>query len=217
MSSGLTTVEILSFPCGPYRTNAYIVLCRETSQAAIIDPSSRSFNKIAQALQERQSQATKLILTHSHWDHIADASLFVEHMQLPVFIHQEDVDNLIHPGSDGLPYFVPIHGVQPTQFLADQEVFSIGNSSWQVIHTPGHSPGSICLHCAKEGLLISGDTLFKGSFGSVSLPTGQPERMWSSLKKLASLPEATRVFPGHGPSTSIGQEKGWMEHAQELL
>lgn len=155
-----------------------------------------------------------IILTHSHWDHIAEASLLKKKLEIPLCIHKEDAGNLITPGSDGLPLFFPVEGVAPDRYLADGEILSVGDLKICVIHTPGHTPGGICLYLENEKVLISGDTLFQGTIGNLSFPTARPVLMWDSLKKLAKLPSETRVIPGHGEETTIGAES-WIAKAEE--
>lgn len=209
-------IDIVAFPSGPYATNSYLAICTETSQAALIDCAPQVLKKIAPYLESHNLKLTKIVLTHSHWDHIADAAEIVKKYSIPLLVHEEDAYNILQPGSDGLPSVQQIQAVQPTQLLVDGSSFQIGNTHWKVIHTPGHSPGCICLFCEKEKVLFSGDTLFKSSIGNLSFPTSQPERMWPSLKKLSILPKETKVFPGHGPSTSIGDEK-WLASAETIF
>jgi len=100
--------------------------------------------------------------------------------------------------------------------LKEGDRVSIGNQIFEVIETPGHTPGGVCFYNGNQHLLFSGDTLFKGTIGNLSFPTSRPHLMWTSLSKLAKLPAETRVFPGHGLETTIGQEK-WLERAEELF
>src|SRR6185295_17653201 len=134
------------------------------------------------SIQEKALQPTHIILTHSHWDHFADCAKCYRAWKLPILVHEEDAPNLIHPGSDGIPTPYWIEGCVPSQLLHDGDKIMIGNSHWKVIHTPGHSPGGICLYCPEEHILLAGDTLFKGSIGRLSFSSSQPERMWPSLK-----------------------------------
>ena len=158
----------------------------------------------------------KIVLTHSHWDHIGDVAVVKEKYDVPVLIHQDDAQNLERPGSDGLPLFFPVPGVKPTTFLKEGDLIEVGKMTFKVIHTPGHSPGGICLYDKESGVLISGDTLFKGSIGNLSLPTAEPEKMWKSLEKLNALPKETQVFPGHGPATTL-QGEPWLSRAKEVF
>lgn len=207
---------IQAFPCGPFETNAYIVACETTRQAAIVDPAPGSFDVLVDYLQTHQLTPQKILLTHSHWDHIVDTALFKRHFGIPVLIHPLDTPNLEHPGSDHLPCWISYEGVKPDGLLNDKDRVAVGQLTFDVIHTPGHTPGSICLYCPKEGVLIAGDTLFRGSIGNLSFPTSQPDQMWPSLDKLAHLPKETKFYPGHGPSSTIGRED-WLPRARQIF
>lgn len=208
---------IQAFPSGPFSTNAYVVASAETREAAILDPAPDSSLQIQTFLTDHQLKAQKILLTHSHWDHIADVKQLKEKYQIPVYIHPLDASNLQKPGTDGLPCWIFISGVQPDVLLEEGMQVSIGELNFQVLHTPGHSPGCVCFYEPQQHILFSGDTLFKGTIGNLSFPTSQPALMWPSLAKLAQLPPHTRVFPGHGPSTTIGAESSWLLDAKNLF
>ncbi len=203
-----------SFPLGPADTNAYLLGCSETKRAAVIDAPFGSTDAVIKRAGELGLRIEILLLTHSHWDHIAEASLFKEKLQIPIYIHEEDAENVKHPGSDQLPMFFPVKGVEPDRFLLDKQVISMGSLSIEVIHTPGHTPGGVCFYIADHKTLLSGDTLFQGTIGNLSFPTARPKLMWASLKRLAQLPKDTKVYPGHGEPTTIGDES-WIAHAEQ--
>lgn len=205
-----------AFPSGPFETNAYVAVCSKTNQAVIIDPAPDSFDSISQFIKDENLNPIALWLTHSHWDHIADASKVVEHYHLPVYIHPLDAPNLQKPGSDRLPCWISIKGVAPTHLLNEGDTVSVGDLTFTVIHTPGHTPGGVCFYCPQENVLISGDTLFQGTIGNLSFPTAVPDKMWPSLAKLATLPPQTRVYPGHGNPTTIGNEP-WLGRAEQIF
>lgn len=207
---------ILPFPSGPFETNAYIVACSKTKEAAIIDPAPGSKDLLISYLTEKGFRPTKILLTHSHWDHIADVAPLKAHYKIPVYIHPLDTPNLTSPGADRLPMMVRWESVTPDILCEENSLIEIGNLKLKVIHTPGHSPGSICFYEEKEGFLLSGDTLFQGTIGNISFPTSEPDKMWLSLKKLEALPPQTHVFPGHGQDTTIGAEK-WLPNAKKLF
>lgn len=209
-------MNIQAIPSGPFETNAYVVSCPETKQAAIIDPAPESASSIIAYLTQHQLIPVKILLTHSHWDHIADAAVLKKKYAIPVYIHSFDAGNLERPGTDGLPCWVSIDSVTPEHLIKEGEEISIGNLLFEVIETPGHTPGGVCFYSPKGHILFSGDTLFKGTIGNLSFPTARPHLMWDSLAKLAKLPSETRVFPGHGPETTIGKEK-WLERAEEYF
>lgn len=207
---------VQNFPSGPFSTNAYIIGCSITRKAAVIDPAPGSFQTVSNYLTQHHLHCDKIILTHSHWDHIADVAAIKQFTQAQVYIHPLDVSNLENPGADGLPCWIAIEKNKPDHLLQEGDEIKIGNYSFYVIHTPGHSPGSICLYCPQEHVLISGDTLFRGTIGNLSFPTCQPDLMWPSLTKLSKLPSQTKVYPGHGPQTTIGAES-WLPRAKELF
>lgn len=209
-------MNIQAFPSGPFETNAYLVSCPFTKEAAIIDPAPGSFQSIENFLEQHQLTPTKILLTHTHWDHIGDVYPLKEKYSLPVYVHEYDAFNLENPGSDGLPCWIPIEGVIPEHLIKEGEKISVGNLVFEVIETPGHTPGGVCFYSKEKQVLFSGDTLFRGTIGNLSFPTSRPHLMWQSLTKLSALPPQTRVFPGHGPETTIGSEK-WLERAEELF
>lgn len=209
-------VIIKVFTAGPVETNGILVGCPVTRRAAIIDVPSGSISLILKALEKDTLVPQMILLTHSHWDHLADAAELKKILNIPIYVHREDADNLEKPGSDRLPLFFPIEGVRPDHFLTDGQIIPLGELKMEVIHTPGHTPGAVCFWLQKEKILISGDTLFKGTIGNLSFPTARPALMWKSLKKLAQLPPETRVIPGHGPDTTI-QAESWIANAKEMF
>lgn len=208
-------MHIYPFPSGPLQTNAYVVVCPTTKEAAIIDPAPNSAENITAFVKSKGLHPKLIIITHSHWDHIADAAQLKEIYNIPVYVHPLDAPNLEDPGSDRLGHR-NITPVTPSGFLNDGDIVKIGQLQLRVLHTPGHCRGAICLYSPENHCLISGDTLFKGSMGRIDLPTGQPDLMWKSLKRLAELPPETRVYPGHGPTTTIGAES-WLSNAETLF
>lgn len=204
------------FPSGPLSTNAYLFACLSTREAAVIDPALGSAEVIRHMAKENDFRIRKVILTHSHWDHIADATLFQKEEGALLYLHPLDLPNLLSPGADGLPYPHVIPPASADHLIEEGASISVGHLQLQVIHTPGHSPGSICLYEPTHFLLFSGDTLFHGTIGKLSFPTSQPSLMQSSLNKLARLPSHTSVLPGHGPETTMGEES-WITRANALF
>lgn len=202
------------YPSGPFDTNAYILACNETSEGVIIDPAPRSYDALIRGASAIKIKA--ILLTHSHWDHIGDLKRVKEGFGIPVYVHPADRGNVVKPGSDGLPLMQQIEGVEPDFDLQEGEIIEVGKLRLIVIETPGHTPGGVCFHLDQEKILFSGDTLFKGSIGNLSFPNASPSDMWHSLKKLEHLAPETVVYPGHGPSTTIGDES-WLPKAQKLF
>lgn len=209
-------MHIKEFPSGPFQTNAYVVSAPDERQAIIIDPAPFSEAAISKYLSEHELTPILIAITHSHWDHTADAYSLKKTYSVPVWIHPLDSPNLQNPGTDGLPCMPGIKGVVPDKMLQEGDSIHLGNDVFTVIWTPGHTPGGICLYCKEKGILFSGDTLFKGTIGNISFPTAQPDLMWDSLKKLSKLPPDTRVYPGHGPTTRIGDED-WLPNARQFF
>jgi hydroxyacylglutathione hydrolase len=197
---------IRTFASNLLGTNAILIGCKATKRAAVIDPSQGSANWAMKEADREGFLITKILLTHSHWDHIVDTHLLKEQTKALLFVHALDAPNIIQPGSDGLPLYFPIQGAQPDGFLEEGKKIEIGHLQIEVLHTPGHSPGSVCLYFKDQNVLLSGDTLFKGCIGRLDLPTGRASLMWDSLKKLKALPKDARVIPGHGEETTLGNE-----------
>lgn len=202
-------------PSGPFETNCYVADCND-GKAIIIDPAPDSFSKIKNILEKHKLTPIALLLTHSHWDHIGDVSKVKAEYDIPVYIHPRDVDNLTHPGSDGLPCWILIQGVTPEILFKGEETLLFNHLECRVIETPGHTPGGVCFYFPKENVLFSGDTLFQGSIGNLSFATARPDEMWPSLKKLSLLPPHTAVYPGHGGATSI-QGEPWLPNAEQIF
>jgi len=200
-------MNIFILPSGIYSTNAYIVSCLSTREAVIIDAPPESCEKILAYLKEQNLIPKAIWLTHSHWDHISDVDSLKASLNIPVYVHELDAANLIKPGADGLRLRQKIEGVAPDGFFTGNQHISVGRLVFQVIHTPGHSKGSICFFEPTTPALFSGDTLFKGTIGNLSFPTSEPKLIGQSLGKLAQLPLKTQVYPGHGPMTSIEDEQ----------
>ena len=188
----------------------------QTHKGAIIDAPADSGDQLFKRIEELELDIEMLLLTHSHWDHTAAAASLKEKLNIPVYVHKLDEENLKKPGSDGLPLLIEVPPVEPDHFLEDGQEIKLGELTLKVIHTPGHTPGGVCFYLESENVLISGDTLFKGTIGNLSFPTSVPAKMWDSLKILSLLPPNTRVIPGHGEETTIGKEE-WLKEAKKYF
>jgi len=202
------------FHLGPLDTNALLLGCSKTREAAVVDAPLGAVDLFLERERELALSIGMILLTHAHWDHIADLAKLKQKTQAKVYVHPGDRENVRFPGSDGLPLLFPIEGIEPDSTLADGQRLMLGELVIQVIHTPGHSPGSVCFYIEKEGVLLTGDTLFQGTIGNLSLPTAEPQMMWKSLAKIAKLPPNTHVYPGHGEETTLEQES-WIKEAKE--
>jgi glyoxylase-like metal-dependent hydrolase (beta-lactamase superfamily II) len=197
-----------SFPVGPLGSNCTLVGDSATHEAIVIDPgdeAQRIYGKLtAQGLTVRQ-----ILLTHAHIDHVSGAAELKELTGAPIYMNAKDLTLLASvPQQASWLGVAPPKTVQPDHGLEDGEVVGLPGLEATVLHTPGHTQGSVCLLFAKHNLLIAGDTLFVGSIGRTDLPGGDYEQIMTSIQtKLLKLPDATRVICGHGSSTTIGTER----------
>lgn len=199
---------IKAFEAGPLYTIGYLVIDEKSGYAVVIDAPKDSASEMVNEARRGNYEILCLINTHGHWDHIADDSEIVRLTAAKVAIHQKDVKLLENPKS--VIYDLPfaIEGVRPDIILNDGDVIEVGELRLKVIHTPGHTLGSICLYEENEKVLFSGDTLFAGTIGRTDLPGGSFDDIVKSIQeKLFVLDDDVVVYPGHGPSTTIGKEK----------
>jgi len=202
-------MERLHSVVGPVATNVHILADPRSREAIAIDTATPSVAWITAALAGRGWTLKLIVSTHGHWDHIGDNSALAEHTGAPIAVHPDDRYRLIDPQ----PLYAPFTIVPsvPAIELAEGGEIRFGEIRLQVLHTPGHTEGSVCLLSADDGVLLSGDTLFAGGWGRVDLPGGSAEAMVASIARLASLEDRLQVLPGHGAATTIGRERAWME------
>lgn len=210
-------MEIHKIAAGPIDTNTYLVGCEKTKKVLIIDPAKDSFTPTLEWVEAGGWEVDMIGLTHSHWDHIADVSLVKKCFEAPVYVHPLDAVNLDRPGSDGLDLPFPIKGVRPDYLWEEGRVYKLGELAFKLLWTPGHSQGSCCLYFEKERVLFSGDMLFAGGVGRVDLATGYLRKMVQSMGQLLELPDKTEVYPGHGPVTTIGDEREMLSQGEKLF
>lgn len=191
---------------GPLQVNCYLVGCETTGQAAVVDPGA-DVPLILEALQRNKLTLTKIINTHGHFDHIGGNRELQDATDAELLIHQEDQPLMQQATQHAAVYGLSTeNSPEPTGVLNDGDQISIGDLHLDVLHTPGHSPGGVCLLCGDH--LFSGDTLFAGSVGRTDLPGADHQTLIDSIKgKLAKLPDDTQVHPGHGPDSRMGDEK----------
>ncbi|MCS7229013.1 MAG: MBL fold metallo-hydrolase [Candidatus Kryptonium sp.] len=208
---------IKSFESGPLLTVGYLVIDEKSNYAVVIDAPKDSAEVIVNEAKKINCEILCLINTHGHWDHIADDSEIVRLTAAKVAIHRKDAHLLEDPKS--VIYELPfrIEGIKPDIILNDGDIIEVGDMRLKVIHTPGHTLGSICLYEEKEKILFSGDTLFAGTIGRTDLPGGSYEEIIKSIQeKLFVLDDDVVVYPGHGPSTTIGKEKQFNPFFNEM-
>lgn len=189
-------------------TNCYIVQDEITKEAMVIDPAG-DVDKIVEMLDILQAKLKYIYLTHCHGDHIGGVLELKESRGGQIVAERHAADNLKDPEINLTTYIgnKPL-SVETDARVDDDDLIHVGELEFKVIHTPGHTSGCSCLYCEKEQLLFSGDTLFRGTWGRTDVPTGDFDTIIKSItKKLMILPEETIVYPGHGKSTMIREEK----------
>lgn len=194
---------------GPIGTNVHVLADPGSREAIAIDTATPSLAWIAEELAARDWTLKLIVSTHGHWDHIGDNAALAAHTGADIAVHPLDRERLTNPQ----PLYAPFDIVPsvPAVELAEGGVVRFGQIELTVLHTPGHTEGSVCLLARDEGLLFSGDTLFAGAWGRTDFPGGDPEAMVASLARLTELEDHVGVFPGHGDVTTIGRERAWME------
>lgn len=194
-------------PLGVYETNCYFV-SNSQKECLIFDPGSEG-NKVIDFIGKKGLKPVAIMLTHAHLDHIGAVDEVRDKYQIPVYIHKNEQEWLTNPALNGSLHFVygPIKA-RPAEFTISAEgKMTVGNFTFEVYETPGHSPGSLSFYFKEDGFVVSGDALFFGSIGRTDLPGGNYEQLLKSISdKLLVLPEDTKVLPGHGPITTVGME-----------
>ena len=202
-------MKIRTLTVGPVACNCAIVACAESGQAAIIDPGGNTEDILA-GVKDMGVTVTQILHTHGHFDHILATGEVAAAMRASICIHCDDLslyENL--PGQGHMFGFRATRPPAPTQLLVGGETIAVGKLSLQVLHTPGHTPGSVGYYLGgHDPVLFAGDTLFAESVGRTDLPGGSFADLADSIRtKLYILPSETRVIPGHGPETTIGHER----------
>ncbi len=208
-------MTVRSFVVSPFTENCYVV--HADGEAALIDPGTESAaerQEVLDYIETNDLRVRHLLLTHAHIDHIFGCAFFAAQFGDAADhggwqLHESDVPLLEHA-----PIQAELFGVRispppaPTHFLAENEEIALGNGSFRVLCAPGHSPGSVCFYNEADGFVIGGDVLFQGSIGRTDLWEGSYPTLIESIKtKLLPLPDETIVYSGHGPETTVGQER----------
>jgi glyoxylase-like metal-dependent hydrolase (beta-lactamase superfamily II) len=228
-----------SLVVGPFQANCYLLGCLETRAALVIDPGGDA-SRIAGEITSADLKPVAYLLTHGHVDHVGAASTLKERLGGEIIIHQADLFLYERAREQALAYGIEIPAVAaPDRFVDEGDEITWGNARGEVFCTPGHSPGGICLRVPGERMppletapnpagaagrqaspdwVFTGDTLFMGSIGRTDLPGGSYEVLMRSIKeRLLALPDETVIASGHGPLTTLAQEKRINPFVQELL
>lgn len=204
-------IEIQQFTFNPFQENTYLLI-NEKKECIIIDPGcyfQEERQELTNFIRDNGLQVTRLLNTHCHLDHIVGNKLVADTYGVRPELHEKEQVVLDRSPQAGAMYNVPFEpSPMPSRYLEEGEKILFGDNELEVIFTPGHSPGSVSFYCAAQQLLIAGDVLFYQSIGRTDLPGGNHLTLLNSIReKLFVLPDDTRVYPGHGPATSIGFEK----------
>lgn len=208
-------MEIETLVLGQLNTNCYLVWCSKTKETIIIDPADEG-NYISEKILQKKLKPKAIIVTHGHFDHVLavtelklafDILFYMSKNDLPIFGRTEKTTE----------YFAHFRADPPPKvdvYLEDKDTIGFGNQILQVMETPGHTPGSISLY--SKGVLFSGDTLFAGGVGRTDFSYSSNKDLVSGVKKLLKLPPKTKVYPGHGPKTTIKDEVNILDQLQYL-
>ena len=209
---------IEKFEAGPIWTIGYLVYDSETLEGTVIDVPLWSADKIYKRIRNLGLNIKSIIATHGHWDHIAEMRKLRALTSAKLFAHKADEWMLQDPNSMSIPSPLPIESVGIDVYAKQGSTISFGGFELVVIHTPGHSAGSICLYEEKKGILFTGDTLFAGSIGRTDLTSGSYDEISRSIsEKIMALPDTVKIFPGHGAESTLRKEKDGNEFVRMML
>jgi len=217
----MNKMEIDCVVLGDFETNCYVLRSVARAKDCVIIDAGLGANELIDFLKRRQLNPVAVILTHGHIDHIAGVAELCRHFQnIKLYVHRLDADMLgdskmnlaamsptLHSYCDGA-MGTSLKTCGADALLEDGVVIEAAELKLRVLHTPGHTPGGVCLYCEADGVVFTDDALFAGSIGRTDFPGGDTAQLLKGIRqKLLSLPEDTVVYPGHGPQTTIAQEK----------
>ena len=198
-------IEVGAF--GPWGTNAYLVWDGRSDEALVMDPGMGAASTLMARTADIGLRIHLVANSHGHIDHIYDNAALKRASGAPLAIHPDDADRLSGENIYGLE----VEASVAEQDLREGDSLAIGDLRFRVLHTPGHTEGSVCLQEVDRGLLLAGDVLFRGSYGRTDLPGGNDAQMVASLRRLlGEIPSQTRILPGHGPETTMAREAAWL-------
>ncbi len=202
-------MRVETFVAGPLANNIYLLVDEAAGEAVVVDPSIDSGTARAR-VRQLQSRGVRLMAiwnTHGHFDHVYDNALWKSEFGAPLWMHRDDLFwvERLREQSLWMGLTAPQTAL-PDRWIEAGSVMRVGQYAARVLHTPGHSPGSVSFVCDSENVCVSGDVLFHGSVGRTDLPGCSPEKLRQSLRQLVALPAATRILPGHGEATTIEHE-----------
>jgi glyoxylase-like metal-dependent hydrolase (beta-lactamase superfamily II) len=203
-------MKIDTLVLGDFQTNCYVVRADEGSRDCVVIDPGLSPEPLHDFLAERDLNPVAVLLTHGHADHIAGLNMLRKHWPgVPAVIHAGDAPMLTNPvGNLSIVTGTPFTCEAADVIIDEEGPIEYANLRFEILHTPGHTPGGICLYCPEEGVVFAGDALFAGSIGRTDFPGGDYEQLIEGIReKLLNLPDDTTVRTGHGPATTIGTER----------
>lgn len=202
-------MEIHALPSGHIATNAYLLTNASRGEAMLIDAPEGVFEQVNEIVAEKKCRLVALLITHAHWDHIGDAAR-IQAAGVPLSLHEADRRFLEQPQIQA-PFAIPGVRLEPARIdrvLADGEKLELLGHTFEVRHVPGHCPGNVLFHLVAGGIAFVGDALFRGAYGRTDLPGANHRQLQQSVRdKIFTLPDATTLAPGHGPTTTVADEK----------
>ncbi|PKL85738.1 MAG: MBL fold metallo-hydrolase [Ignavibacteriae bacterium HGW-Ignavibacteriae-1] len=205
----LENMQVIPIEAGPVATIGYLVIDKKSKKGAIIDAPLESTTYFDSLITENKIKVESIILTHTHWDHVADLAKLQRLTGAKVYVHQQDEYRLTEPMNHTIiPLPFKIESVEDYKLITHDDEIKIGNLLFKVVHTPGHTEGGICLIEHNHKIIFAGDTIFNEGIGRVDLPGGSMDTLLNSIKnELMSLPDNFKIYSGHGPATTIGWER----------
>lgn len=200
-------LTVLSWVVGPIQTSIYVIGCEATKKAVIIDAGGDT-SQLLEAIDARGWKLEAIWQTHAHIDHVAGLKEAKEASGAPILLHRAEQPVYDAAVQQGMLFGFQIDPLPAVdQYVEEGQIVNVGELKARVMWLAGHSPGSVAFYFEEEGLFFGGDVIFAGSVGRVDLPGGSPAAMRQSLERVKELPEDTVILPGHGPETTVGQEK----------
>lgn len=209
------SIAIERFVVGPLATNTYVVHDGKSGRGVVIDPAFFD-ERMVTFIRRRALTITHILLTHGHFDHVSGAAAVKKKFGAAIYLHAADTA-LCRPDTRGRAQQLGISFEAPPieVMLKGGQRLAVGSLDFTVLHTPGHTPGSVCFYEKSHGVLFSGDTIFQGGYGRTDLPGGSTVQLFESIQKnIFSLPDETLLYPGHGETTSVGEASAYYRESE---